>query len=194
MKRVLKSNNKISRYEERLLWRKGKRKYIDKEYRDNKGGFHSFRWESNFASLFYFLSGCFKNGFPICVKTFWYPAWAFYPVFIISARLDVEDARPILNHERIHIRQQRDLHIVFGIPLVILSFWYPILLVFIPFIPTIFYLFDVIRVVLFQKRNWKNFREIRSLTIYEMEANRYSYDFSYLERRKFFAVLNYLRK
>lgn len=181
----------LNRREDRLLHRRGKKELLGKEYKDNTGQIHFFRWEAIVVSFINFLRGCFLNGFPVCVKWLWYPAWAFYPLFFISAKLSVKDPRMVLNHERIHIRQQRDLHIIFSLPLCVLGFVYPWVLAIVPFVPTIFYMLEFTRV--FLVNGFIGFGQLRSKTCFEMEATIYCSDYKYLIVRKFLSVWKFIR-
>ena len=205
-------NRRIKRFLERRS-KKGKLRDGLKEttYLSNKGGEYPFKWLAKIASFVNLFLGCLKNGFPIAVPKLWYTAWAFYPFFFVRKDLKVEDPIPILNHERIHIRQQRDIHLTFSLPIIVLcgiaefmDWFNPIgLLCAIPFIPTIFYGFEMIR-------SWSNlcirnsttfvaseldssitFNKVRENTCYEREAISRATNADYLFVRKFWAVLAY---
>lgn len=186
--------------------RKGK---PEKAYADNKGIEYPYEWEAKLSSFYNVISGCFKNGFPIAVPKLWYIAWAFYPFFFVRKDLRVKDPIAILNHERIHIRQQRDIHLTVSLPLLILcgfAEWFgwfnPIyLLCIIPFIPTIVYGLEMLRAYLcLQYRStWENeemsfsitLNKVRENTCFERESISRATNADYLLYRKFWAVLAY---
>jgi len=185
-----------NRFTRRYLLRRGDRKNLDQVYIDNRKVEYDYKWAAILSSFVNFFGGCLKNGFPVVVKRLWYSAWAFYPFFFVRGNIQAKTAIQVLNHERIHIRQQRELHIVFSIPLIILSFWYAGLLVFVPFVPTLFYLVDFVRVwnkyVLFAKQiRVYSASDLRKLTCFETEANNCMLNADYLLHRKFFSFLNY---
>lgn len=180
-------------------------------YADNKGHEYSYAWVARTASFFNVLNGCFKNGFPIAVGNLWYAAWAFYPFFFMRRNLGVKNPVPVLNHERIHIRQQRDIHLTVSLPLVVLCLfaevfgWFnPIyLLCTVPFIPTIIYGIEMLRSwwnlhwhnVELRSKNWAwssiTFNRVRENTCFEREAISRATNADYLFTRKFWAVLAY---
>lgn len=201
MKKYRKRSSALRR-DKRLLLRRGITKYKEQVYADNLGHEYRYLWLAKFASFLNVITGCFRNGFPIVVKRLWYSAWAFYPFFFV--RSDVPDSRAIetLNHERIHIRQQRDVHIIFSIPLLIVAIlaelfgWFnPVYLwLTIPFVPTIFYGLEFIRVALTLHKTYEGkitAHVIRENTCYEREAISRETNAEYLYNRKFLAVLAY---
>jgi hypothetical protein len=183
---------KLNRYERRHLLHT---KDSHTVYGDNLGNEYDYKWIAQLSSFYNMFSGMLRNGFPIVVKHLWYSAWAFYPFFFVRADMNVPDPLVVLNHERIHVRQQRELHIVFSTPLILISFWQPLLWVIIPFIPTIFYYIDIIRVrVMFRKSlppDQLKFSELRKHTCFEAEAISRSTNMEYLYERKFFAVIHF---
>lgn len=191
----------ISRRERRTLLRRGERKHLATEYTDNLGNVYDYKWVARIGSFFNLFFGCLRNGFPIAVPLLWYPAWAFYPFFLIRRNLRVKDPIPILNHERIHIRQQRDLHIVISFPLLVLSLfawlnsWFnPLfLLVVVPFIPTLAYMLDFVVTWLKYviKRENYTITKIRENTCFEREAISKCLNADYILERRFFAVIAY---
>lgn len=174
-------------------------------YVDNKGIEYPYKWEAKLSSFYNIIMGCFKNGFPIAVPKLWYTAWAFYPFFFVRKDLKVKDPIPILNHERIHVRQQRDIHLTISLPLVILcgfSEWFGwfnpfLLLCSVPFIPTILYGFEMLRSLRNLIANFEDdvidvtFHKIRENTCFEREAISHALNADYLFTRKFWAVLAY---
>lgn len=188
--------------------RKGK---TENYYVDNKGIEYRYKWEAKLSSLYNIIWGCFKNGFPIVVPKLWYAAWAFYPFFFVHRNLKVKDPISVLNHERIHIRQQRDIHLTISIPLIILcgfaelfGWFNPIyLLCSVPFIPTIVYGFEILRSFynLWDRNNTRKvidkldssitFNKVRENTCFERESISRAPNADYLLHRKFWAVLAY---
>lgn len=179
-------------------------------YIDNKGIEYPYKWEAKLSSFYNLIAGCLKNGFPIVVPKLWYTAWAFYPFFFVRKDLKVEDPISVLNHERIHVRQQRDIHLTISLPLVILCVfaelfgWFnPIyLLCSVPFIPTILYGFEMLRSFrnLFERNMEQSFIEmrmditfskVRENTCFERESISRAPNADYLLDRKFWAVLAY---
>ena len=112
--------------------------------------------------------------------------------------LDTQDVIKTLNHERIHVTQQRDIHLTISLPLMILFIiaevnnWFnPLPYVLgVPFIPTILYGVDFLRKWRFSEK--RSFSEIREATCFEQEAIQNSSDMGYLFSRKFWAVLKYV--
>ena len=195
-------NRRTRRYLE-LRAKKGRlgKKELGQTYADNKGIEYDYKWVAKVSSFYNIVMGCFKNGFPILVPRLWYVAWAFYPFFFVRKDLRVEDPVPILNHERIHVRQQRDIHLCVSLPLLILCAvaeflgWFnpALVLCSVPFIPSIFYGIEMLR-------SWSNLRKrgeeitinkVRENTCYEREAISRSTNADYLFERKFMAVLAY---
>lgn len=177
----------------------------EKFYTDNKGIEYPYKWEAKISSFYNIIMGCFKNGFPIAVPKLWYTAWAFYPFFFVRKDLKVKDPIPILNHERIHVRQQRDIHLTISLPLVILcgfAEWFGwfnpfLLLCSVPFIPTVLYGFEMLRSLRNLTVNSEDdmidvtFHKIRENTCFEREAISHAPNSDYLFTRKFWAVLAY---
>ena len=186
------------------LQRKGKLTKGETEttYADNSGTEYSNKYLAKVSSLLNILVGCFLRGFPIVVPWLPYNAWAFYPFFFVrrNLRLSSKDIVETLNHERIHVVQQRDIHLTFSLPLMIffviaeVKGWFdplPYLLI-IPFIPTILYGIDFLRKSKWVLKEKRTFSEIREATCFEQESIRNSSDLEYLFKRKFWAVLKYL--
>lgn len=183
---------KPTRYERRLLLRKGGRRNEKTSFADNIGTEYDFLWAAKGSSFLNILMGCLKNGFPVAVSKLWYAAWAFYPFFFVRKDLKVEDPIAVLNHERIHVRQQRELHMTLSLPLLICALWSAKVLIFVPFVPTIIYFAELLRVYIkyHQLRN-KGLNALREQTCFEREAISRSTNALYLHRRKFFAFLAY---
>lgn len=190
----------------RYLLRKSKKGKLSTKdsrsvYYDNVGIEYEHEWVARCSSFCNFISGCLKNGFPISVKRLWYSAWAFYPFFFIRSKQYVKDPVPILNHERIHIRQQRDIHLMFSLPilfvclLALIKEWFnPIgVMCLIPFMPTFFYGISWLGsfVQLYKQKRNHSFKDIRENTCFEREAISRSTNTNYLFNRKFWAVLAY---
>lgn len=186
------------------LQRKGKLKRGETEttYADNNGKEYPNKYLAGLSSFLNILFGGFARGFPIVVPWLPYNAWAFYPFFFVRSHLnlDTQDVIKTLNHERIHVTQQRDIHLTISLPLMIffiiaeVNKWFnPLPYVLgVPFIPTILYGVDFLR-----KCNWvfsetRSFSEIRETTCFEQEAIQNSSDMDYLFNRKFWAVLKYV--
>lgn len=183
----------------------------ERAYSDNKGDEYPYKWVAGLSSFFNMVGGCFKNGFPIAVPKLWYTAWAFYPFFFVRRDLRVKDPVPILNHERIHIRQQRDIHLTISLPILILCVfaevfgWFnPIyLLCSVPFIPTTLYGLEMLRSWwnLWCRNNTRpvveemdssiTFNKVRENTCFERESISRATNADYLLYRKFWAVLAY---
>ena len=174
-------------------------------YTDNKGIEYPYKWEAKLSSFYNVIMGCFKNGFPVVVPKLWYVAWAFYPFFFVRKDLKVKDPVPILNHERIHIRQQRDIHLTISLPLLVfcavaefLGWFNPVwVLCSIPFIPTLVYGLEMLRVVRNKILHSESdvvkltFADVRENTCFEREAISHATNAEYLHKRKFWAVLAY---
>lgn len=186
------------------LQRKGKLTKGETEttYADNSGAEYSNKYLARVSSFLNILVGCFLRGFPIVVPWLPYNAWAFYPFFFVCRNLQLssKDIVETLNHERIHVVQQRDIHLTFSLPLMIffviaeVKGWFdplPYLLI-IPFIPTILYGIDFLRKSKWVLKEKRTFSEIREATCFEQESIRNSSDLEYLFKRKFWAVLKYL--
>lgn len=200
-KKIASENRRVKRY----LMHHGSRKGIGTTYADNLGHEYGYEIAARFASFCNVIAGCFQNGFPIVVPKLWYNAWAFYPFFFVKKDLKVEDPIPILNHERIHVRQQADIHKLFSLPLLILIGlselfgWWNItwLLWVIPFIPTIIYGLEMLRSwcgLLLDRRYYDKitFEAVRENTCFEREAISRGPNADYLFKRKFLAVIAYM--
>lgn len=205
--RITMSRTSENRRTKRLLLRLSKSGRLrtgdtEKVYLDNKGDEYPFAWIARVSSFFNIVGGCFKNGFPIAVPKLWYTAWAFYPFFFVRKNLCIKDPIPVLNHERIHVRQQRDIHLTISLPLIILCGfaewfgWFNIayLLCVIPFIPTIVYGLEMIRsyrnLILNDVKDI-TFNSVRENTCFERESISRATNADYLLHRKFWAVLAY---
>lgn len=211
MKKIKKTASDERRARRHLLTlsKKGRLRKGETEqyYIDNKGIEYPYKWEAKLSSFYNITMGCFKNGFPIAVSKLWYLAWAFYPFFFVRKDLKVIDPASILNHERIHIRQQRDIHLTISLPLIILcgfAEWFgwfkPFLfLCSVPFIPTILYGLEMLRSWwwLWCRNNSDaldssvTFQKVRENTCFEREAISHAPNADYLFIRKFWAVLAY---
>lgn len=178
------------------------RKGETESYVDNRGIEYPYKWEAKLSSFFNIMGGCFKNGFPIVVPKLWYTAWAFYPFFFVRKDLKVKDPISVLNHERIHVRQQRDIHLTISLPLIILcgfaelfGWFNPIyLLCSVPFIPTLVYGLEMLRSwrnLIIMNNNAKGFHSVRENTCFERESISRAPNADYLLHRKFWAVLAY---
>lgn len=183
-----------TRFERRLLLRRGGRKDEAEFYTDNRGQDYEYKFVANLSSFVNFFGSCLKNGFPVVTNKLWYAAWAFYPFFFI--RPSTRDAVYVLNHERIHIRQQREIFLYIGIPLFILSIFVGIPLVLLPFLPTFLYLCDFIRSYVYMVLKMRTFKisgnAIRQFTCFEKEAERHAPNLHYLLYRKPFSNLKFL--
>ena len=194
------------RIRRRLLTRskKGRLRTGEKEqfYTDNIGLEYPYKWEAKLSSFYNVFMGCMRNGFPIAVSKLWYSAWAFYPFFFVRKNLKVKDPIPVLNHERIHVRQQWDIHITISLPILILLMIMELFVGFIPipyiccipFIPTLLYGFEMLRTWATLKRmgiGHITFHKVRENTCFEREAVSRSTNAGYLHQRKFWAVLAY---
>lgn len=186
--------------------KKGKYK-TESAYADNKGVEYDYKWLAKASSFYNVVMGCFKNGFPVLVPNMLYRAWAFYPFFFIRKNADVKDPFALINHERIHIRQQRDIHLILSVPLIFLcgiaeieDLFSPVpTLCAIPFIPALLYGLEMARSfwrlrfsVELRKEHCKiTFGFVRENTCFEREAVQRANDSDYLYKRKFWAVLAY---
>ena len=188
------------RHDKRLLLRRGVTRDKITTYADNVGHEYNYLWIARVSSFCNVIGGCFRNGFPIVVSHLWYNAWAFYPFFCVRKKLTCSDPIPTLNHERIHVRQQRDLHLLVSLPLLILAIfaeickWFNPLWIFlvIPFVPTIFYGIELLRVALTLRKTYEGkitFNTLRENTCYERESIMRATNADYLLHRKFLAVL-----
>lgn len=169
-------------------------------YEDNLGNLYDYKWLAKMASCYNIFEGCLHNGFPIVVKWLWYNAWAFWPFFFVKANLQCEDPLPILNHERIHCRQQWDIIIIFAPIFILWAFFscvsghgFPMVTLSLPFIPTMFYCVDLVFSFFRLKRNRRKitFQSLREETCFEREANAKALNYEYLHERKYMAVLAY---
>lgn len=186
----------------RFLKRHGSSDELDRDYIDVAGNAYSNKLAAKISSFGLMVIGCIKNGFPISVRFLQYNAWAFYPFFFIRSNVKVENANTMLNHERIHIHQQRDLHVLVSLPLLVgflclYYFGYDVLS-YIPmliFVPTIFYGVDIVRAFFQIRRKFDGkitWNVIRENTCFEREAISHCTNLEYLKDRKFLAVFRYL--
>lgn len=198
-KKQASEKRRITRY----LIQHGDRKDMGTTYADNLGHEYDYKWIAKFSSFCNVIAGCFKNGFPIVVNKLRYNAQAFYPFFFVRRDLKVDDPITTLNHERIHVRQQYDIHLLISLPLLILCGmsemfgWFNVIwvLLMIPFIPTIVYGLEVIRswVSLYLKKEPDiTFQKVRENTCFEREATMRGPNAEYLFSRKFLAVIAYM--
>lgn len=195
------------RYTRRYLMRRAKKGRLrkgdsEKCYADNLGVEYPYAWIAKVSSFYNIVMGCFKNGFPIVVSKLWYPAWAFYPFFFVRKDLKVDDPISVLNHERIHVRQQRDIHLTVSLPLLVLcgfaewlGWFNPIYVLWvIPFIPTIVYGLEMLRSyrnLILTNADVITFATVRENTCFERESVSRGPNADYLLTRKFWAVLAY---
>lgn len=180
------------------LSKKGRlRTEVSTLYEDNRGEFHKFKFLAKISSFVNLFIGCLNNGFPIVVPWLWYNAWACWPFFFIKKNLRADNPIPILNHERIHVRQQRDIYLTFLPAIIVCGLlfgnwaWFILLLIF---APTLCYIVAMVHSLI----NLKNRKEenitihkIRENTSFEREANSKALNYDYLHTRKFWAVLAY---
>lgn len=185
------------------LHKKGKLAQSDKEqfYTDWVGNEFKYAWQAKLSSFLKVVWGCVHNGFPVMLDKLWYNAWACWPFFFV--RKDMEgDPIQILNHERIHCRQQWDIHVSIGVPFVIIigllnymgimDSFLPALIA--PFIPTVLYGVEMMHSVAnLIGRGEKNItlNLIRANTCFERESISKQLNTEYLSNRKFWAVLAY---
>lgn len=191
----------ISRY----LRRHGDSKNQEVDYLDVAGNVYQYKWLAGLFSFIYIFLGCLRNGFPVVLRKMRYAGWAFWPFFFIRAVTDDKAVRATINHERIHVRQQWDIHRLISFPILLgclvleIGFhWYIpwAFLVMIPFIPTILYGVDMFRVlVTWNKESFgkATFQSVRERTCYEMECRMHQLNDDYLKDRKFLAVLKYIK-
>lgn len=92
-------------------FRKNMRETSVKDWMDNRGNGYDTKFQAQVASFMNFIGAGFTVGFPIVISKFWYTAIAIYP-FVFIRRDSISSQR--LNHERIHIKQQAELLIVFA--------------------------------------------------------------------------------
>lgn len=174
-------------------------------YADNNGVEYPNKVSARVGSFLNVVIGCFFRGFPVVVKWLPYNAWAFYPFFFVrkGLRLNVSDTITTLNHERIHVVQQRDIHVTVSIPYVMVLAVLEILgiivntipyLAIVPFIPTLLYGIDLLRVVSTTDISGMTFNDIRKMTCFEKEAIENGGDQTFLFSRKFWNVLKYIRR
>lgn len=203
--RITMSEERRTRRKLLRLSKKGKlnEQFLDKSYMDNKGNAYPYKWMASTSSFINIFLGCLKNGFPVVVPKLRYPAWAFYPFFFVQKDLKVKDPISVLNHERIHVRQQRDIHITISLPVILLCFLAELfgssnfiyLLCIVPFIPTVVYGIEMIRslrhLLLMSDDSKITFSRVRENTCFEREAICHSPNADYLFKRKFWAVLAY---
>ena len=105
-----------------------------------------------------------------------------------------------INHERIHIRQQWDIHRTLTFPILVvcivlefLGFSVPwIWLFMLPFIPTILYGLDMLRVLVCWRKGKPTFNSVREGTCFEAEARAHQLNDDYLKDRSFWAVLKHI--
>ena len=176
----------------RFIKRHGYKTSEVSDFIDNRGNSYEQKWIAMVASFVNFISAGLKNGFPILVKRLKYPAWAFYPFFFIRRNLLVENPIHVLNHERIHVRQQREILLVGVLPIIflaIISSWAWILIL--PFLHTIAYWINVSYIALTNKCSL-SYSEVRKRTCFEIEAERFSSDEDYLLHRKPFHNLRFI--
>ena len=148
------------------------------------------------------MLGCLRNGFPVVRKRMRYSGWAFWPFFFIHARTDDKAVKTTINHERIHIRQQWDIHKTITFPLIVafivLEFCgHPVawpFLVLLPFIPTILYGLDMFRVRVFwnKSKGKATFASVREATCFETESRMHQLNDDYLKDRPTWAVVKYI--
>lgn len=188
--------------EARYLLRHGERKNLEKGYVDVVGNYYNSKTAAKLSSFLAIMAGCMRNGFPVVRKNMRYAGWAFWPFFFIHARTDTSAVRDTINHERIHIRQQWDTHRLISFPALIVMLAFevygysiPLLAYFIlPFVPTIVYGLDMLRVLIFWKKSKGKitFLGLREGTCFETESKAHQLNDDYLKDRKFLAVLKYI--
>lgn len=194
------SENRKIRHRYKTLSKKGRvREESTKMYADNKGQLYKYKFIARLSSFDNILMGCLHNGFPIVVPHLWYNAWAVWPFFFVRKDLRLKNPLPVLNHERIHVRQQWDIMVTFAPLIVLLCFFleisgvYPYPLFMVPFLPTLFYgvamVFSLIN--LCQRKEKITFGKVRANTCFERESISKSLNYEYLHERKFWAVLSY---
>lgn len=185
----------------RYLLRKGESKDMGTTYLDNRGLEYDYKWVAKLSSFYNIFIGGFRSGFPIMTKFLVYDAWAFYPFFLIKKDIQVSDPIALLNHERIHIHQQRDIHFTISLPILIALVVLEILnynvvpfLPIIPFIPSVLYAISLIPALVSVIKNKREvtWQTVRENTCFERESIVHSPNADYLYTRKFWAVLRYL--
>ena len=178
----------------------------DKVYLDNVGHEFDYKIAAQISSFGNLILGCFKYGFPMVLKKSPYKAFAFYPFFFFRADYTGNIFVTIL-HERIHIMQQRDIHLTVSLPLLVLCLfanylgWFNAwpLFITLPFIPTIFYgvacirsYFKLVRRRVYEEMDKPiTFDDVKNNTCFEVEAISHSMNKEYLRTRKFWAILAY---
>jgi hypothetical protein len=181
----------------RYLLRKGGTKNLGEIYVDNKGIEYDHKWAAKLSSLWNFIIGGLMNGFPIVVPVLWYQAWAMYPFFFVRRDINIGKAIDVLNHERIHAKQQLETILLFGIPLLMGCIYYQSFsyLVMLPFIPSYLYLLDMARVItedVIKNRRVLPLQKYREKTCFEQEAVNCSRNPGYIIHRKAFNFINYV--
>lgn len=178
----------------------------EKVYLDNVGREFDYKIAAQISSFGNLILGCFKYGFPVAIKKSPYRAFAFYPFFFLRSDYSGNIFTTIV-HERIHILQQREIHLTVSLPLLILCVlanylgWFnswPLFFI-LPFMPTIFYgvacihsYFNLSRRSVYEEMNNEiTFDDVKNNTCFEREAISRSMNKEYLRDRKFFAVLAY---
>ncbi|WP_138477386.1 hypothetical protein [Dyadobacter bucti] len=106
------------------------------------------------------------KGIVLNVSSLWVEGMAFYPFIFLKTK---SPARLLINHERIHLRQQIEMG------LVVFYVWY-----FVEYL---------IRLVQY-KKHYLAYLHIS----FEREAFRNQDDFDYLKNRKFWAFLKYVQR
>lgn len=192
----LKGDRQIKRF----LLRKGSTRDKQQMYEDNAGMLYEYKWAARLSSFFNVLHGCFKNGFPIWLVWLPYNAIAFYPFVIFRKKMKTDNPFIVINHERIHIRQQRDIHIFVTVPLLLCSIalgvrgsgWsmFHYLLEYGLFIPTAFYGLDVLRVWVCNPK--KGLKWARENSCYEREAISHCTNDEYIKDRKLLSHIAYM--
>lgn len=178
-----------------------------KVYLDNVGNEFDYKLAAQISSFGNLILGCFKFGFPIVLKKAPYKSFAFYPFFFFRADY-TGNIFTTITHERIHILQQRDIHLTVSLPLLILCLlanylgWFNAwgLFIILPFMPTIFYGASCIRSYfsLVKHREYSDmeskitFDEVKNNTCFEKEAISHSMNEEYLHKRKFWEVLKWI--
>ena len=187
---VIYKQGEPTRAERRFLQKRGFKKGV--MYADNMGNMYNYEAIAKLMSFIHILLGCLSNGFPIAVKHLKYDAWAFYPFFFLRIDIDPRSSATIINHERIHCRQQMEIHLCISLPIAvilgILGKW--IAIPFCIFIPTIFYYLDWIRCSVLYRGKGRIF--IRKQVCFEREAESHSTNLDYLADRKWFSFLGYM--
>lgn len=208
----MQKNKKVTpeaRSVKRYLKRHGETKKLDEEWVDITGGVHESKIAAQISSFGNIVMGCFKRGFPVVVPKLFYSAWAFYP--FIFVRKDFKgDAISMFGHEFCHIAQQRDIHLTISLPILVILFIIELFfgmgtltllgcLFVLPFIPTIIYALDFIRVmrrmIIAKERDGSlpeiTVKSVRENTCFEREAISHCMNEEYLKTRKFWGVLAY---